>query len=318
MTYSNIKMFCTLCLLAMLTVACEQKNVNLRIKSNVPEATVYINGKEIGTTPIDTMVVSGQVKVEVSAYGYGNFRETYTLAAETSKIVEAKLYIKIGNQTWNDLGDTWKKVFNKAIDKGEVTTAPNKEELERIVNLQKLNCSGNKITDLSPLKNLTKLKELVCESNQITELSPLKNLTKLQRLYCPYNQITELSPLKNLTKLEELSCSWNKITDLSPIKNLTKLQRLLCYENQITDLSPIKNLTKLKELYCSYNQITDLSPIKNLTKLKGLWCGGNQITDLSPIKNLTKLEWLQCSDNQISNAQIQAFKEQRPNCIVYY
>ena len=73
------------------------------------------------------------------------------------------------NLTWNDLDDTWKKVFNDAIGKGKVTTAPNQEELKRIMNLQKLYCSGNKITDLSPLKNLTQLQVLYCKGNDISE-----------------------------------------------------------------------------------------------------------------------------------------------------
>ena len=195
---------------------------------------------------------------------------------------------------WNDLNNTWKKVFNKAIDKGKVTTTPNKEELERIMNLQKLYCSYNKITDLSPLKNLTQLQELDCGFNQITDLSPLKNLTQLQLLDCRWNRITDLSPLKNLTQLKELGCSGNKITDLSPLQNLTQLQKLRCDFNQISDLSPLKNLTQLQKLRCDFNQITDLPPLKNLTKL----------------------EYLGCSGNDISRKQRKAFKRQHRNCKV--
>jgi serine/threonine protein kinase len=107
-------------------------------------------------------------------------------------------------QWWNQLDDEWKEVFKKAIS---VDSEPTDSELEKIVNLQELNCSFNKISDLEPLHALTNLQVLACHENQISDLQPLHALTKLQKLYCWSNQISDLQPLHALTNLRKLYCS---------------------------------------------------------------------------------------------------------------
>ncbi|HEC84087.1 MAG TPA: hypothetical protein ENI48_02440 [Thioploca sp.] len=112
---------------------------------------------------------------------------------------------------WNQLDDKWKKVFKKAISiKGE----PTDSDLEEIVHLQKLNCYGNQISDLEPLRTLTNLQELGCSSNQISDLEPLRALTNLWRLNCSENKLSDLEPLRALTNLQKLDCGENQISDL--------------------------------------------------------------------------------------------------------
>ena len=53
------------------------------------------------------------------------------------------------------------------------------EGLDRLMDLQVLNLSGNRITEIKGLENLTNLEKLVLSNNQITEIKGLYNLTKL-------------------------------------------------------------------------------------------------------------------------------------------
>jgi serine/threonine protein kinase len=236
-------------------------------------------------------------------------------------------------QWWNQLDDEWKEVFKKAIS---VDSEPTDSELEKIVNLQELNCSFNKISDLEPLHALTNLQVLACHENQISDLQPLCALTNLQVLDCGSNEISDLQPLHALTNLQILDCGGNKISDLQPLHALTNLQVLgcnsneisdlqplhaltnlqvlSCWSNQISDLQPLHALTKLRELWCYDNQISDLQPLHALTNLQILDCGWNQISDLQPLHALTNLQELRCGENQISQAEIDKFKKAVPGC----
>jgi hypothetical protein len=119
---------------------------------------------------------------------------------------------------WNELDDNWKKIFKKAI---HIQVEPSDSDLEKIVNLQKLDCSNNQLNDLEPLRALSNLKELQCRYNEITNLEPLRALTNLQELWCSRNEISNLKPLRALTNLQKLSCGGNKISDLEPLQALT-------------------------------------------------------------------------------------------------
>jgi serine/threonine protein kinase len=88
---------------------------------------------------------------------------------------------------WNQLNHRWKNIFRKAIG---IKAEPTDSELEKIVQLQELDCRFNEISDLEPLRELTSLQRLNCRSNQISDLEPLRALTSLQILWCKDNQIS--------------------------------------------------------------------------------------------------------------------------------
>jgi serine/threonine protein kinase len=216
---------------------------------------------------------------------------------------------------WNQLDDDWKEVFKEAI---KIKSDPSDDELVKIVNLQELNCSYNKISDFKPLRALTNLQTLDCSSNfLIRDLEPLRALTNLQTLNCSYNKISDLEPLRALTNLQTLNCEHNKISDLEPLRALTNLQTLFCYSNQISDLEPLRALTKLQTLSCYSNQISDLEPLRALTNLQTLSCEINEINGLEPIRALTKLHTLRCGYNKISLWNRTKFKIAVPNCKIY-
>ena len=92
-------------------------------------------------------------------------------------------------QWWNQLDETWKKIFKEAIDIDDAE--PTDSDLEKIVNLQELACQKKQLSDLKPLRALTNLQKLNCHNNQIRDLEPLGALTNLQELTCWENQISD-------------------------------------------------------------------------------------------------------------------------------
>ncbi|MDM8562745.1 leucine-rich repeat domain-containing protein, partial [Candidatus Marithioploca araucensis] len=206
---------------------------------------------------------------------------------------------------WNQLDEKWQKVFKKAIG---IKLKPIDSELEKIVNLQKLDFSGDwdkkgEISDLEPLRALTKLQYLNCYNNQISDLEPLRALTNLQTLDCSSNQISDLEPLRALTNLQVLECYSNEISDLEPLRALTNLQYLYCSDNQLSDLEPLRALTNLQKLDCNSNEISDLEQLRALTNLQELVCWENQISDLEQLRALTNLQELDCNSNEISDLE---------------
>jgi serine/threonine protein kinase len=236
---------------------------------------------------------------------------------------------------WEELDDNWKKVFNTAI---AIDAEPSDSDLDKIFNLQKLDCSWNELSHLEPLRPLTQLLELDCSenklsnleplrwltqlqvlncaSNKLRNLEPLRSLTQLQKLDCASNQIMDLEPLRPLTELLELVCSYNEVSDLEPLRPLTLLQKLDCTSNQISDLEPLRPLTQLQKLDCDSNQIRDLEPLGSLTLLQKLDCASNQINDFEPLHSLTQLHELIYGDNPLSQAEIEKFQKAVPKCLV--
>ena len=174
--------------------------------------------------------------------------------------------------------------------------------LEFAINLMKIELRGNRISDVSPLKNLTNLTKLRLGTNRkISDVSPLKNLTNLTFLDIDSNQISDVSPLKVLTNLTWLDLDDNRISDVSSLKVLTNLTYLDLDGNQISDVSPLKVLTNLTFLDVDDNQISDMSPLSVLIKLRVLDLEGNKLSDISPLKVLTNLTELDLHNNEISD-----------------
>lgn len=137
--------------------------------------------------------------------------------------------------------------------------------LNRFRNLESLNCSENKLTELPALPDT--LKKLNCSRNRGLKLVNLPE--RLEILHC-YNINCEALP--NLpNSLIELDCSYNSLTKLPPII-----------------------ATSLVVLNCSYNKLR-VVPVAPPT-LQKLICNNNNILVLPEFSNL---EYLECSNNQL-------------------
>lgn len=197
--------------------------------------------------------------------------------------------------------------------------------IEYLVNLRKLDLSGNKIVDLKPLEGLARLEELLLVNNKISKLDSLSHLNNLEKLSIGNyrhgrdygNTLSNLAPLNSLGKLKdlELESSNININELKQLKNLEKLN--LNFSFQLKDISGLSNLTNLRSLSLSYAQIENLESLKEMHKLEELDIGNTNVTDVSIIYNIKSLKKL-TAYNVIKDKDYQLLKSNIPNCEIIY
>ena len=192
--------------------------------------------------------------------------------------------------------------------------------LEPNSRVEKLNCSGNQLTDLWLYSRGGSLRYLDCGGNKLTALD-LSKSPELTELYCSGNKLTALDLSAN-KKLQKIVAGSNKLTALDTrnlpeltyldlqanfdlksidVSKSTKLEFLNVAQGKLTSLN-VKNNRKLVELYVFLNQLTALDVRSNYL-LKKLSCYENQITALDLSYN-GALEYLDVSENPIAELNL--------------
>ncbi len=175
------------------------------------------------------------------------------------------------------------------------------ESLERLVNLEDLELSGNWL-NIHLLGCLTNLKSLSLHKVNMTDrqlVGVISNLPNLERL-----TLTKMNKLTNrvvdfigkyLIQLNYLDLSHctnvNNVTSLASLKGLKHLNLSACL--RINDLSLLKSLDKLEYLNLNNLCLLDYSFIAFLGNLKYL---NLSFCDIKDISFLSKLERLECLD----------------------
>ncbi len=174
------------------------------------------------------------------------------------------------------------------------------QELKKTLNLEqnsrveKLNCSGNQLTDLW-FHTGSSLRYLDCSVNQFTALNLSKN-PELTELSCSSNKLTALDLSAN-TKLQEINASSNKLTALD-VRQLPELTHLYLWDNSGLRSIDVSKNTKLEFLSVSHCKLTSLDVSHN-RKLVELFVYNNQLTALDVRSNYL-LKRLSCYENQIT------------------
>ena len=174
------------------------------------------------------------------------------------------------------------------------------QELKKTLNLEqnsrveKLNCSGNQLTDLW-FHTGSSLRYLDCSVNQFTALNLSKN-PELIELSCSNNKLTSLDLSAN-TKLQQINASSNKLTALD-VRQLPELTHLYLWANHDLKSIDVSKNTKLEFLSVSHCKLTSLD-VSNNRKLVELFVYNNQLTALDVRSNYL-LKKLSCYENQIT------------------
>ena len=174
------------------------------------------------------------------------------------------------------------------------------QELKKTLNLEqnsrveKLNCSGNQLTDLWFHKG-SSLRYLDCSVNQFTALNLSKN-PELTELSCSNNKLTSLDLSAN-TKLQQINASSNKLTALD-VRQLPELTHLYLWSNSDLRSIDVSKNTKLEFLSVSHCKLTSLDVSHN-RKLVELFVYNNQLTALD-VRSNYMLKTLACYENQIT------------------
>ena len=174
------------------------------------------------------------------------------------------------------------------------------QELKKTLNLEqnsrveKLNCSGNQLTDLW-FHTGSSLRYLDCSVNQFTALNLSKN-PELIELSCSNNKLTSLDLSAN-TKLQQINASSNKLTALD-VRQLPELTHLYLWANHDLKSIDVSKNTKLEFLSVSHCKLTSLD-VRNNRKLVELFVYNNQLTALD-VRSNYMLKTLYCYENQIT------------------
>ena len=174
------------------------------------------------------------------------------------------------------------------------------QELKKTLNLEqnsrveKLNCSGNQLTDLW-FHTGSSLKYLTCSVNKFTALN-LSKCSELTELSCSNNKLTSLDLSAN-TKLQEINASSNKLTALD-VRQLPELTHLYLWGNHDLRSIDVSKNTKLEFLSVSHCKLTSLN-VKNNRMLVELYVYNNQLTALD-VRSNYMLKKLGCYENQLT------------------
>lgn len=136
------------------------------------------------------------------------------------------------------------------------------DEISELRNLQVVDLSFNQISDLS--FSSPGLIELDIEGNKVVDLSFVRDVPQLEKLTVRDNKIETLEPLKNATAITHLNARGNRIHSVAALADLQNLQDVNLRNNQIKDIAPLASLTNLRErLYLSGNGIKDFAALQD-------------------------------------------------------
>lgn len=175
---------------------------------------------------------------------------------------------------WYNLEEQWKIAFSQAVlNRGEVTTIPEEDQLRSLFKRKKIDIVGNGILFFG-------LNQL---SIKLTNLSGLKELSQIEELNISGHDLRDLSGLNHLENLTFLNCTSNKITTMEHIQELENLKTLIIQDNDLFTLQGVEHLQQLEYFNCLYNgRLTTIGKIKNLNKL--------QIFKVDSYKTIIRLE----------------------------
>ncbi|MBC1499032.1 DUF5011 domain-containing protein [Listeria weihenstephanensis] len=247
------------------------------------------NVKEITTTPI-TIIGEGESSWQKTPDSKG---VVTTKLATPEYSLEQKLAGDIPVNAANFPDEKFRNYILSEITFGETTLG--QENIDKITDLDIRNLG---ITNLKGIEYFTELQSLDCSYNKISELDLSKN-TKLISINCNNNELSKLNVTNNKL-LVQLNCYSNNLSSLN-VRNNTELTYLYCYNNNLTELDISKNLN-LIDLYCQENQLVSLNVSNNIV-LEELWCFDNKLSSLN-VRNNVNLKDLYCKNNQLTELDI--------------
>ena len=210
-------------------------------------------------------------------------------------------------------------------------------------NLESLDLSITQVTDngMEHLAELTELRELVLGGNKITALglSILQLLPELKTLSLSGRQMRnsgfwdaavtdlDIDEIAKLEQLEHLDLAGLRLTDLgvSKLASLTGLRSLDLSSTSVTGrgIAALGELRDLSKLSLSGAEAIDDAAAAGLAELAGLAVldlSETKITDkaLQGILPLSNLRHLYVDGTEVSRAGVDAFRQRRPACEVYW
>lgn len=156
------------------------------------------------------------------------------------------------------------------------------------------------ISDLSDLNMMPNLREVCIGGERIKDISPLREVEKLEVAEFRHNEIVDISPLENKKNLYLIGFSFNKLESIDTISTCTALTGIDLRESGSFDSRPIMDVDMLVFLdiaNCDYN-INNYLDGKHIDILK---LGMNGQTNLDCIRGMAWIRELDIGWSDISD-----------------
>lgn len=142
-----------------------------------------------------------------------------TMRKKIANLISNRDFAKNSEGWYKKLSKNDKKIFNNYIPR-----PISQKELSQIVNIEKINCSGNSL---------------------IEDLTPISYLEKIVKLNFSNTSVSNIEPLKNLSLLEEIAFNYTNVEVLTPIHQVENIKIIKCYQSKVRK----KELEKIKLIY---------------------------------------------------------------------
>ena len=201
------------------------------------------------------------------------------------------------------------KIKNLSFRQNKLTLEDVKSQniLKSLTELETLDLTNNKITDISVINNLKNLKLLQLSGNENINLKQIEDIiSNLNGLEVSNDVLQTITNCDN-TKITKISITGANYTTLPNLANFTNLENLsLTYKTNVTNFDVISKISSLKLLYLSndnlHGRMINFSNLTNLTVLdlsnNNLW--SEDLENLKALRNNNNLS-IDLSKNSIIN-----------------
>ena len=177
-------------------------------------------------------------------------------------------------------------------------------KLEQFPNLEYLYMEGERLTDVSALKNYPNLKGLAMyDFDSLMDYSPLMSLTALEELTIHSNQMKTADFIKVMPNLTYLEIEGSKITDISALSACPELTGLtLVKNNSVKDYSPVGELVNLTDLTIHKGADAVMPSLEKLTYLERASFTNleeNELPLITAASNIYSLYLENCHDHNL-------------------
>ncbi|MEP5364756.1 MAG: leucine-rich repeat domain-containing protein [Reichenbachiella sp.] len=190
---------------------------------------------------------------------------------------------------WNNISPVWQTVFNLPA------------------------------SDAYHLHQLIEKKEIDISNKPVQSLAPLQAFINLKSVSMDQLKLTHLSELYVISSLEELSYTNGPLQTLAGIDQLAQLKSLNISNTAIEDLKDLYYLSSLENLNCSRTGIKNLKGVDKLVNMENMDISNTRIWRLDRLASMRRIKTLICNNTRLSQAKVDAFKADRPDCdITFY
>lgn len=250
-----------------------------------------------------------------------SFHDTKVSSCEILKNFQNLEMVGMNNTKISDIQhlNGLKKLRNIFI---ENTSVHNISCLTAIEQMERIYCDGSKIEKKDAVEYMVEHPDVlvVFETELLLEWWA-KLHTSWKTIWFEIEKLKEepnKDQLHQIVIKKKLNLSNRKLTQIDCLSEMLMLNDLDISGNNITELAPLSNISTLITLNISNTKVDNISALQNNHQLETLIANEIPISEIESINGLEKLTLIECDRCIIKDANVDAFREKNPKCLVIY